>query len=1141
MKPVHLTLAGLQSYRDKQEVDFTALSDAGVFGIFGPTGSGKSSILDAMTLALYGKVERAPGGTQGIINQTEQVCSVSFTFELNGAGDSERYRVERQYKRTGDVSVNQTLSRLIRLEGGEASVLADKAKDVDARIQDILGLSMQDFTRAVVLPQGKFAEFLSLKGVERRHMLERLFHLEQYGDALGAKVSARLRETDMAVKQAAAEQLGLGDASDAALKETRERLAAAELSFREQRLRLEAAEREAEERRRLWKLVQERSRLEEAGRTLQQRAPEIEAGRERLRLSVQAGRVSHFLNEWEGARAGLKEAEARLASAQAEYDAALAAHTARQAAYQVAKDVWEREADPLAQRMESLKRAMALHGEIRSVELEAAERAARESSLRKSLEEAASAAEKEQQQLRKAQTLQAELKQRLAALELAPGYRERLQAALMALQQAEHIEAQAESAAAEQQAAEAKLAPLRDKATRVDAQAEERLGKRDQLLQGSRRLQAELEEALQAAEQLLSVCSAGESAELHREQERYRASLAANLAAALTEGEACPVCGSLHHPAPAALGQEAVPSPGSRAPDWKKLHGAVSERRVALKQLLGALAGEHSRYGAAAADAEAAPFFLREAAAAAEASAELLPYAEAAARAEELDRRTNVLSGELAAWSRMLRDAEAELQQLRNGQAELGAQVAALELSLRTAAAKREQWAQEQEERRRDWAASFPDFTPEGVREAWPKLQETLREQEELRTRLDKAEPYITSSQDKLNRLKEDSFRLEREAVQAAAERRGREELLQEKRSRLLAELKEPLSEEETAALWRRTGERLQALKQAEAEGRLLLEELQQKLLQTSTGLAAARQAHVSAASAHERAETAGLRELAEAGFSGAEAARAALLEPAEAARLEEQVERHREQTVEIRSRLQQLAEALAGASVTEAEWASGETLLAAERQKDEENLRAKAKAERDLEELEAKHERWLVLERERLEALTVLTRLQKLQAVLRGNAFVEFMAEEQLAQVSRAASERLGQLTRRRYALETDSTGGFIIRDDANGGLKRPVSTLSGGETFLTSLSLALALSAQIQLNGKYPLEFFFLDEGFGTLDPDLLETVVHALEKLHMEQLTVGVISHVPELKSRLPRRLVVTPADPSGAGSRIGFERL
>ena len=112
-------------------------------------------------------------------------------------------------------------------------------------------------------------------------------------------------------------------------------------------------------------------------------------------------------------------------------------------------------------------------------------------------------------------------------------------------------------------------------------------------------------------------------------------------------------------------------------------------------------------------------------------------------------------------------------------------------------------------------------------------------------------------------------------------------------------------------------------------------------------------------------------------------------------------------------------------------------------------------------------------------------------------------------------------------------------MRDDANGGVRRPVNSLSGGETFLTALALALALSTQIQLRGESPLEFFFLDEGFGTLDADLLETVMNTFEKLHLQNLTIGIISHLPELKNRLARRLVVTPAEAGGVGSTVKLE--
>lgn len=1142
MKPVHLTLTGLQSYREKQEVDFLRLSDAGVFGIFGPTGSGKSSILDAVTLALYGKVERAPGGTQGIINQMEPGCTVTFTFELNGAGGSERYRVERQYKRTGDVTVNQSMSRLIRLEGGDSAVIADKAKDVDNRVQEILGLSMQDFTRAVVLPQGKFAEFLSLKGVERRHMLERLFHLEQYGDALGSKVNALLRETDMAVKRAEAEQLGLGNASEAALKEARERLAEAERVFQEQRVRLAAAEREAEERRRLWKLAQERKQVAETERVLREREPEMAMLAEKLRLSAQAGRVSHFLKEWEEARTAMAEAEAKLDAAEKEYARTQALYDERQAAYREAKAGLEREAEPLQQRLESLKRSMELHREIRAAGQESAERSARERALQAKLEEAGATAGKEQLQLQKGQALQAELKLKLAALEVPASYREMLQSAWMDKQKAELARGQLENAASELLQAEQKLAPLREETEQLNAQEDGLIQTSHLILQQGRTLQSRIGETLLAAGRLTAACKESEAAELHEEQERYRSSLASNLAATLEEGVPCPVCGSAHHPAPAVHNRSAEASSAVRTADWKALQDMVTGRILVLKQQLGVMDGEWSRLEAHGSPlAELLPGLAQQEAAAALAELGAFPYEVADKQAAGLGAQAEALGEEAAVWCRRVRECVQAKELHRTRSIELSAQRAALEAALKAAAMKWEELDGRCKELTAAWLTRYPDFSADRIEEDWSRLQGVLKEQEEIRSRLDKAEPFLAGQQEKLARLQEESFRLERELVQVATERREREALLEEKRGRLLAELGEALTGEETEALWSRTADRLQALKQAELDGRLLLEQLQEKLMKASGSLAGARQAHASAGTALERAEANGRRELSEAGFADRSEALGALLDPVEAGGLEEQVRKHRDQVVEVRARLQQLELSLEGATITEELWSEGEAALATDRLKDEECLGAKARAERDLEELEEKHERWQGLEKERSEAQTVLSRLQKLQSVLRGNAFVEFMAEEQLSQVSRAASERLSQLTRRRYALETDSTGGFVIRDDANGGLKRPVSTLSGGETFLTSLSLALALSAQIQLNGKYPLEFFFLDEGFGTLDPDLLETVVHALEKLHMEKLTVGVISHVPELKARLPRRLVVTPSSASGPGSRIEFESL
>ncbi len=150
---------------------------------------------------------------------------------------------------------------------------------------------------------------------------------------------------------------------------------------------------------------------------------------------------------------------------------------------------------------------------------------------------------------------------------------------------------------------------------------------------------------------------------------------------------------------------------------------------------------------------------------------------------------------------------------------------------------------------------------------------------------------------------------------------------------------------------------------------------------------------------------------------------------------------------------------------------------------------------------------------------------LERLRKLLEGNKFMEFVAEEYLQKVAVHASERLLSLTDGRYFLRYD--GGFYVGDNFNGGEKRGVYTLSGGETFLVSLSLALALGSEICARSLRPIEFFFLDEGFGTLDAHLIDTVMDSLEKLRGEHFTIGIISHVEELKHRIDRKLLVRKA--------------
>jgi len=128
-------------------------------------------------------------------------------------------------------------------------------------------------------------------------------------------------------------------------------------------------------------------------------------------------------------------------------------------------------------------------------------------------------------------------------------------------------------------------------------------------------------------------------------------------------------------------------------------------------------------------------------------------------------------------------------------------------------------------------------------------------------------------------------------------------------------------------------------------------------------------------------------------------------------------------------------------------------------------------------------------------------------------------------------ANDLLDQLSKGKYSLEADDDGAFSIVDHTKAGEIRPVSTLSGGETFLFSLALAMSLAETLSVAGGARLDAIILDEGFGTLDDEPLDVVASVLEELAAEDLMVGVITHVKELAGRAPARYEVI-ADPAGS---------
>lgn len=168
MRPLELTLEGFTSFRNRVQIDFSQLE---LFAITGKTGAGKSSLLDAMTLALYGKVARFDGKTSGkdLLSQGSVKLQVALRFLV----DQTEYQVSRSWLfRTKTAQSTFKLDK--RVDDGWEAFGEQKEAEITASITQILGMNFETFTKVILLPQGKFDEFLKGTGGERRKILRQL-------------------------------------------------------------------------------------------------------------------------------------------------------------------------------------------------------------------------------------------------------------------------------------------------------------------------------------------------------------------------------------------------------------------------------------------------------------------------------------------------------------------------------------------------------------------------------------------------------------------------------------------------------------------------------------------------------------------------------------------------------------------------------------------------------------------------------------------------------------------------------------------------------------------------------------------------------------------------------------------------------
>lgn len=1009
MRPVRLTMQAFGPYPTRETLDFREAVEAGLFGIYGQTASGKSTIFSAMTFALFGEPAKSEQDAPSLRSHHADVgvqTEVEFVFDVGGR----RFVVLRQPEqmrpsKRGDGETRSPHAAFLFdatglalddiKEGQRGKIVKEKkVRDVDAAISEILGYGPEQFRQIVLLPQGKFEAFLAAKTPDRLKILRELFDVSLYRD-LAAKLKADAeaverqvsQERELCARRLAAERFESTEAMATGITEAEghlRELLARENAFRMAFAAAQTAMQEARTTEAHFTVAEEAQKalaLLQAGRSAMDALSERVARAEWARsLLDPETNVTMTVSE-------VREAEAKLGNTQkaatgADAHANSAAETLKVETDRAGEiEVLRRQVEEFERNQQTLEKATGIAKGVETAETE--EREARE---------AVRAAEEKLGELRDKDRKQAD------ALRLARLAGEHRQSLL------------------------ARLATL--KSSLLAAETFEKA-------------QANIEEAGGAVEKAIT----GHGNALHlaetarknfEEAERSLSEAQAlHLAAKLTPGEPCPVCGAAEHPAPATGSVEH----SGLDQAFRDANARLKSADTAFRLAENALTGNRSV---------------------------LLERQQRLAALETPARSAATIQTDLATANRTLAGlgpsvdiakAEAEIEQLR---AEIEASRKRSD-GLRGAFVEKQKEAASEKSRLDEMLSSVP--VPLRDHAALTAVREkTQQDLTARRTAKAQAETAVTATREA--------------ALAAAKDRQAAEAALETCRDRHHKALETFLSRLELTGL---SGEDFRMLKPAIAtidEDRARVEGHRRRL-----------------ETAEETAKRVAdaIRDQVRPDLPGIEAKR-----------------------VDAEGALTEATDQRAGA---------GHRLYHLAKLRDD-----LAETFRKLNEAEA-----------------ASGPLRKLAGLANGNNpqnldLETFAIGAMFDQVLEAANLRLGPMTSNRYRLERDLEGGGrgrrglgIQAFDVHTGKARSTATLSGGETFIAALALALGLAGVVEsASGKVRLDTIFIDEGFGSLDTEngagTLDQVLHVLSTLVSQNRAVGVISHVPLVQEAIPNGFYV-----------------
>lgn len=1000
-------------YLNKTTIDFTSLYDHGLFLITGSTGCGKTTILDAMSYALYGRASgtlRDVRDMRSIAAPDSLETSVVFEMDLGGT----LYKFERAMKirvvkkRSGaSERVTDYVESCYSHDGTRWSLICTGTNVKDKAVE-LLGFSHEQFSQVVVLPQGEFRKLLTASSSEKQKILENLFgtarwqtftkSLAQQSKSLETRLAQCAERTATLCKSVECENL---EALDNLLNKTRQDFSGVEKCMKQLVANFNAATSALNDASALEEKFAQLDSAHEKIKQLENQTQDIDNKRQRLDEAGKASMAAPYLDALEQAQKTLETAQKDFEAAKISLAASQKEKQAEQKALDASVDDEERlkKLDEKRTQLKSmLEPARQLCSEVKMLENKRKDQAAGKAEIQR-------LAEKTEQLQNTSEDLKARIKQNY----------EKFVSRLPELV--------------------AQKAKLTEQISNFDDLETKK--------KNASKLEKKLEEK-RAEYKRISQLLKNEKAALEDMQKALDADAAFRLSHQLHDGEKCPVCGSTTHPSPAFA-----------------VNGAPSKEEIdTQKSIVDKLEEE---------------------------------------KKQSLEDGSRI-RGDYDAAAKQLSDITSECEKYNCAPEKARAQLSAVTKELEEAqTAEKRQHSMEEDQKAND-----------------SSLAKTKEEYDSLKAQADKTDLEISALEGRIEQL----------GSAVPEDLRDADAILSQ-----INKLKKDYDD---------TDRRIKETRSRFESACSALAAVTERLRFASNKKSSDEEKYKSAKTEFERRFTA-------SGLADSADIRALILTDEESESLKDAIEKFEREMLVQKDRAAALEKQLADAKRPDIK--SLQQTQAKAREKMEQSLSQKGALEVKIKNLDTVRKQ-LVETAEREEKLRAdfalydhIYRLSNGDNPLK-TPIHQFVLGIMLDDIVSSANIHLSKLSRGRYTLVRStqmSRGGGtkgleLAVGDAWSGGERSVNTLSGGEMFLASLSLAFGLSDVVQsYAGGIRLDSLFIDEGFGSLDNETLDTAMSALESLRLSGRLIGVISHVGELSERIPAHIKVKRlADGSSAAT-------